>query len=214
MVVPKNVRIYHIVHISKLPAIIKEGFLVSDAEIQKRTIVGETIGMRRIKERRLSLPLSSCPGLKVGDCVPFYFCPRSPMLYVLNKDNSPDLEYHGGQEPIVHLAAYLKKAIEWASANKIRWAFTNSNAGSYYFEDYADIKNLDKIDWEAVKSTQWLERRDKKQAEFLVERFFSWDLFDEIGVYSIRQKQAVHTILGESQSLQNINVSVEKEWYY
>jgi CxxC-x17-CxxC domain-containing protein len=38
--------------------------------------------MNKIKERRLKLPLSSHFNLFVGDCVPFYFCPRSVMLYV------------------------------------------------------------------------------------------------------------------------------------
>jgi hypothetical protein len=35
-VLPSQIKIYHIVHISKLPAIIAEGFLLSDAEVRKR----------------------------------------------------------------------------------------------------------------------------------------------------------------------------------
>lgn len=186
--------------------------MVSSAEMQRRAPIGTTIGMQKIKDRRLTLSLSSRPGLHVGDCVPFYFCPRSPMLYMLHKANSPEIDYKDGQEPIVHLAAGLRKAVGWAEANNLRWAFTDSNAGSYYFEDYADLTDLDKIDWEAVRAVQWSGRRDKKQAEFLAESRFSWELFDEIGVYSDHQLRKVHEILGGNQSFPPVRI--QREWYY
>jgi len=91
--IPASIKIYHIIHISKLPAIIAEKYLISDAEIQKRAPAGETIGMREIKRRRLEeLTLSSHQGLFVGKCVPFYFCPRSIMLYMFHMRNHPDIE--------------------------------------------------------------------------------------------------------------------------
>ena len=75
-----------------------------------------------------------------------------------------------------------------------------------------DLSDLDKIDWEAVRATQWSGRQDKKQAEFLVERCFSWELFDEIGVYSYHQQQMVHEILGENRSFPL--VKIKRGWYY
>ncbi len=48
--------------------------------------VETTIGMNNIKERRLTqLQLASQPGLYVGQCVPFYLCPRSVMLYLIQE---------------------------------------------------------------------------------------------------------------------------------
>ena len=105
--------------------------LWSDAKIQKRPLPGTTIGMGTIKQRRLTeLTLDSHPGLHVGACVPFYFCPRSIMLYLLCQANHPELTYRGGQVPIVHLEIDLQAAVQWADANDRRWAFTLSNAGS------------------------------------------------------------------------------------
>jgi hypothetical protein len=49
---------------------------------------GTTIGMDSIKQRRLTKSLNSHPDLRVGDCVPFYFCPRSVMLYNIYKSIS------------------------------------------------------------------------------------------------------------------------------
>ncbi len=71
----------------------------------------------------------------VGACVPFYFCPRSVMLYVIWRRNHPQLTYLGGQEPIVHLEANLLEVVDWADRERHRWAFTLSNASSLYAED-------------------------------------------------------------------------------
>jgi hypothetical protein len=42
---PSDIKIYHIIHISKLPAIIAENHLISDAEVQNRDPVGVTINL-------------------------------------------------------------------------------------------------------------------------------------------------------------------------
>ncbi len=98
--------------------------------------------MNRIKQRRLSLPVSCHPGDAVGDYVPFYFCPRSVMLYIISRANHDDLAYRGGQRPIVHVQADLHSTIAWAEAQSKRWAFSLSNAGAYYTEFRARIDQL------------------------------------------------------------------------
>ena len=106
------------------------------------------------------------------------------MLYLLYKSDHPEMNYHDGQTPIVHLVADLQKTISWAIHNKLRYAFTTSNAGSEYFNDYIDIKNLNKINWNAVNSRNWQHCREEKQAEFLIENCFPWQIIEGIGVYS------------------------------
>ncbi len=81
MTIPAQPKIYHIVHVTRLPAIIEDRYLWCDAEILRRKPPGTTIGMNSIKQRRLDeLTLTSHPDLRVGECVPFYFCSRSIML--------------------------------------------------------------------------------------------------------------------------------------
>ncbi len=181
---PAAPKIYHIIHVDRLPSIIADGRLWCDAEIAQRPPSGTTIGMMDIKQRRLSLPLNSRPGLHVGDCVPFYFCPRSVMLYIIHRANYPGLAYRGGQGPIVHLEANLYETIAWAVRNERKWVFTLSNAGSNYFQDLCDLEQLDEIDWDAVQAKQWTDKKEGKQAEFLLEYSFPWDLVTRIGVSS------------------------------
>ena len=60
MPVPDQPKIYHIVHVDRLPSVIAEGNLLCDAEIVRRAAanpahgMGTTIGMSSIKHRRLS----------------------------------------------------------------------------------------------------------------------------------------------------------------
>lgn len=213
MNVPDNPKVYHIVHVDKLPSILTDGFLWSDGAMRGRTGVGTSIGMSTIKHRRLNEnSLMSHLGLVVGDCVPFYFCPRSVMLYLIHA-KSQELEYKGGQEPIVHLMTDLKKTVDWAESNEKRWAFTLSNAGSRYFEDRADLSQLSEINWAAVRSQRWQgEAKEGKQAEFLIEERFPWELVQGIGVHSQAIAQQVHDVLAEFQH--RPTVKIKTGWYY
>jgi hypothetical protein len=219
MPMPATPKIYHIVHVDRLSLIIADGFLWSDAEIVRHARPGTTIGMNRIKQRRLTeLTLTSHPGLYVGACVPFYFCPRSIMLYLIHQANNPDLSYRGGQDPIVHLESDLHQAVSWAEQNKRRWAFTLSNAGTYYFEDRADLTQLGEIDWSAVQAQRWSGRgispsvKEGKQAEFLVENAFPWELVSRIGVRSLQVHQKVCAII--QAAAYQPQVEIKPDWYY
>ena len=218
MFVPNRPKIYHIVHADRLQSIIADGYLWSDAEVRRRGISGTTIGMTNIKQSRLTRPITSHEGLKVGDCVPFYFCPRSIMLYVIHMANHPELQYREGQEQIVHLEADMQEAIDWASAHQRRWAFTTSNAGSGYFRDYSDLRNLNEINWDAVRTNKWsglgvdVAIMEGKQAEFLMECSFPWGLVSRIGVFSTRIRDKVSELVQSSS--QRPPVHIRKSWYY
>jgi hypothetical protein len=213
MLVPDKPKIYHIVNVDRLPSIIADGRLWCDAETVRRSAPGTVIGMNHIKQRRLNeLALESHPNLHVGDCVPFYFCPRSVMLYLIYQRNHPDLAYHGGQGPIVHLEADLQQTVQWARANDQRWAFTLSNAGSRYFEDRCDLAQLGEVDWSAVRARDWRQCIETKQAEFLVEAHFPWELVLRIGVLSPAiYSQVASALRGNGHKPV---VEVKPDWYY
>lgn len=207
------IKIYHIVHLDRLSSILTDRCLLSDAIISQRVSNGSMIGLNDIKQRRLTKSLNSYPNLHVGDCVPFYFCPRSVMLYLIYCKN-PALVYQGGQEPIIHLQADFNQVITWANAQNppVRWAFTNSNAGSYYFEDFNEINDLNRIDWNAVQARDWKNQKEGKQAEFLLENAFPWHLIEHIGVHSNHIYQQVANILQRQQHRPKL--TVEPTWYY
>lgn len=173
--VPALPKIDHITHMRNLPQIVQAGVLWSDA---KRIALGlkcDVVGMSQIKQRRLrEIEVTCHPGTHVGDYVPFCFCPRSIMLYILHMGNHPELNYAEGQWPIVHLQADLHAVVEWAGKNGRRWAFSDRNAGTYIAQFFNRLDQLGEVNWAAVASTDFRDMaiKEGKQAEFLIHESF------------------------------------------
>jgi len=215
--VPADPKIYHITHLSNLLEILQSGCLWSDAKRLELGLDCEIVGMSAIKKRRLEEIEVDCnPGTKVGEYVPFYFCPRSIMLYILHMNNNPELNYHEGQRPIVHLQSDLHEVVRWAGANGRRWAFSLQNAGTYYANFYRRMEDLDKVNWTAVQSTDFRDMvvKEGKQAEFLVYGSFPWDLVEKIGIHDTRIADQVNTILDRSGITHRPVINNEPTWYY
>jgi hypothetical protein len=171
--------------------------------------------MTEIKRRRLEeLEVACRPGTKVGEYVPFYFCYRSIMLYLLYRGDHPDLSYRGGQMPILHLEADLHSAIRWANAEGGRWSFSNGNAGSRYTPFFCDPVSLEELNWEAIAQTDWRDSfvKERKQSEFLVERSFPWQLVERIGVFDSDVAASVRSSIQGARHTPA--VSVMRNWYY
>lgn len=213
--IPSNPKIYHIVHKDRLPSILQDGYLFGDKIIRQRDNDLPMIGLQNIKNRRLSNILNSYPNLTVGQCVPFYFCPRSIMLYMISQQN-PELYYQNGQDEIIHLQADFHQVINWANTQnpEVRWAFTTSNAGSNYFEDYNQLSELTKINWSAVNEKYWSDPHIKegKQAEFLIEQKFPIHLIEKIGVHNQSVYDEVENII--SNSNHQVQTHICPNWYY
>ncbi len=172
------------------------------------------IGMANIKQRRLALAVRCHPSTCVGEYVPFNFCPRSVMLFVIHCANHAELTYRGGQGPIVHLEADLGAAVGWAAAQGRQWAFTLQNASAGYAQFRNDLGQLDELDWAAVVATDFRSSavKEAKQAEFLVQESFPWSLVTRVGVSSpaIQAKaQAAIGAVGQGPS-----VVVRPAWYF
>lgn len=212
---PAQPKIYHITHVDNLPGIIAGDGLVSDATMIARGGPAAAIGMSGIKMRRVEeLEVGCLPGTKVGHFVPFYFCPRSVMLFVLHRANHPELTYRGGQDPIVHLEADLHQVIQWADEQGRPWAFSLSNAGAAYATFWNRVEHLNQLNWPAIAATDFRQAdiKEGKQAEFLVLGDFPWGLITRIGVRSAdiqsRVRRAVHAAPYRPQ------VELEPSWYY
>lgn len=212
--VPEHPKIYHILHIDRLPSVLAEGRLYSDSEVRRRGMTGTTVGMQKLKDDRLRLPVACHQGTYVGEYVPFYFCSRSVMLYLLHKSNYEDLAYRGGQEPIVTLEADLRTVVARADAVRRPWAFSLGNASAHYQEFRADLASLHEIRWDHVAATIWRspDVKEGKQAEFLVHQRFPWSLVTRIGVRTVAMQARVAKLL--ETAAHRPPVHVRREWYY
>jgi len=212
---PTQPKIYHITHIDNLASIVGAGCIESDGRRYRAGRKQTAIGMTEIKRRRLiELDVSCHPGSKVGDYVPFYFCPRSIMLFIIHRNNHPDMTYRGGQGPILHLQADLEAVINWADGHNIQWAFSDRNAGTRFTDFYNNRAALNQIDWNAVSETDFRDPmvKEGKQAEFLIYDIFPWQMVEKIGVINTVVLNQVNPII-QTASYKPV-VNVERSWYY
>lgn len=211
---PPSPKIYHITHVANLASISAEGMVVSDAAMIERGGPPQSIGMSTIKRRRVhDLHVHCHPGTNVGDYVPFNFCPRSVMLFVIHRANHQELAYRGGQDPIVHLEADLHAVMDWADENNRLWAFSLSNAGAQYTEFRSRREDLSQLDWHAIAAIDFraADVKESKQAEFLMHQHFPFNLVERIGVRSPEMQRQVATALDVRK--QPV-IEVHPEWYF
>jgi ssDNA thymidine ADP-ribosyltransferase, DarT len=211
----QKIPVYHITHLDNIESILLDGCLFCDSFIKARPKSTLTnIGNEEIKNNRLTLKVKNHSSLQVGDCVPFYFCYRSVMLYIIHRGHDPKVKYHRGQEEVLHLEFDLHKLVDYANSLGNHWAFTTSNAGSAYTEFYRDLADLNKIHWEAVHARDFRDSAIKygKASEFLIEKSVPFEFVVKIGVKSIAVKNKVDLALSKTSHQPLVNV--EPTWYY
>ncbi len=207
--------LYHITHIDNLPGILADGALCCDRMLEEQGKSVTNIAHQHIKERRAKRKVETLGNRRVAaggtlaDYVPFYFAPRSPMLYTIHRGNIED--YTGGQKSVV----YLVTTVERATALGQPWCFTEGHAEIAYSEYFDDLARLDRIDWPLMGETYWGgddERRRKRQAEFLVHQTFPVKALEQIvTINPDLQTQARYFLQREGTDLP---VNIDANWYY
>ncbi len=202
---PEQALIYHITDVANLPGILAEGGLRSDALMatQNPTV----IGYGHIKERRLTqIRVACCGGRFVGEFVPFYFCPRSPMLYTTNRGATG--RPVGCQRTILHLVSRVSVGIGLGRA----WAVSDGNAGAFHTWFGSTLDTIKTLDWEAIRATDWRGKTHQKSAEFLVADCFPWTGIHAIGCHNGEVARQVQDLVNSQHH--RPAVSVEPAWYY
>jgi hypothetical protein len=200
--------IYHITHIDNLPGIIGDGFLWCDRERMRKMPPHTNVGYKHIKERRLIHPVTVAKLGFLGDYVPFNFCSRSVMLYVLHKGHPG---YSGGQNSIVHLVSSVINIQATGQA----WFWTDRHADLAYARQFDSLEKIDsEIDWTVMRLEHWSngEIKEKRQAEFLVHSLCPWSAIEMIAVENQAMADKVYKII--QVSVHQPKVRIQGDWYY
>ena len=207
------IEIYHITHINNLHSILQSGGLIAKSKQKQQQINYTDIAHQSIQGKRATKQVPCGAGGGLHDYIPFYFAPRSPMLFSIHKGNVES--YPGGQDPVIHLVSEA----EVVKASEIPFVFTDGHAIMAYSDFFDDLELLEeKIDWELMESKYWSETRDdpdrkrRRQAEFLIYKFCPWKLIRKIGVINSYVRIEVQEIIQEVDHQPPIKVYFN--WYY
>lgn len=212
--IPQPTYIYHITHAGNLPLILAACGLRTCAALRAENVSYTDIAYQTLQDRRAQVCVPCGPGGTLHDYVPFYFAPRSPMLYKISRRSEP--QHHEGQTPIVHLVSTVE-SVKRAGAG---FAFTDGHGIMAMTSFYDDTDRLDQIDWQIMAASIWRDtiedndRKRRRQAEFLVYDFCRWEWIQAIGVINRTAKARVESLLQNSTVSHQPLVTVEGGWYY
>lgn len=211
---PEPTPIYRIIHLDNLAVYLTLNRLYAPNHMPNGAPPWKKIDDETVQAKRYETALAKGPGGTILDYVPFYFGPRSPMLYRLATRHRVD--YTGTQEEII----YLRSTVQEMVAQQRKFVFSDGHGLARYTHWYDDLKDLDKVDWKTVYAHVWKDTPDdnnrmtRKQAEFLVHDSCGWARILEIGVMTPKMKTRVEEVLKEHPNAKAPPVAVQDSWYY
>jgi len=230
MTMPRPVRLFHITAIDNLDLICQQGALFSKEKLSKTK--SEQLGLHYhniahggAQGTRSSKSVNNPPGGLIHEFVPFYFAPRSPMLSAIHHGKVQNCQYD--QTGII----YFETNIEFALKNGLQdFVFYDRNATLDYSQCFTNLKLLaSSVDWEIMTefpqldgfckyfmnshaNPRYVDRMEKRQAEFLIKEQVPLSWVTRIGVINQTKLQEVNAILLKNNV--NLNVEVMTDWYF
>ena len=169
-----SIKIYHFTNYHNLASILTNEGLYANSLLTANGTEHTSIAYTDIQDKRSQTPVPVEPFGTLHDYVPFYYAPRSPMLYTLSRGNV--LNHTEGQKPLIYLVSTVQRVVECG----LQYAFTDGHGIMSFTRFYNQIDDLTKVDWALMKSIMWNDtngdpdRKRRRQAEFPVHHFFPW----------------------------------------
>jgi hypothetical protein len=221
IVSPDDVPLFHITAIQNLPGIVASHGLWPKASLGKHGIAYADIAYQSIQSRRSVKQVTAGPGGVIHDYTPFYFAPRSPMLFSINNGNVPDCNYK--QDDIVHIRTTIGRVKHRG------FVFYNFNAATSFAKCFDDLEKLGEINWPLFfeppqldgycrfwhnihSNERYVKRMETRQAEFLVHGHVPLDLIEEVVARTPAIASNVENILRSHGW--NVPVRSQPLWYF
>lgn len=170
-------QLFHMTLVERLPVIVAVGKLLCDAQLQGEALPGQPIAHEHIKARRRNVEVPVPPGGTLGDYVPFYLAPRSPMLAANHYGGVEGRS--AGQDGIVYLVTDIDRL---AALGGLVLTSKHPTRRPKFSTDLDVFNDPSFIDWD-VMFDPWFtsetdtERPERRQAEVLVHGEVPLDAF-------------------------------------
>ncbi|MBE0570517.1 MAG: DUF4433 domain-containing protein [Ignavibacteriaceae bacterium] len=205
-----DTEIFRITHYRNLNFTLRNGIFSKNSENCDPNYIN--IGHQQLINDRGGIRIRVAPYGVLNDYVPFYFAPRSPMLYSISRGNVAG--FNGNQSDIAYIVSNIR-SIQQAERP---FVFTNAHAYLAFTAQYNNIQNLTSIDWNIMNARYWNrtiddpDRRSRRMAELLVYQFVDVTCILEVVLFN-QQKLDYTNQLIEELNL-NIPTRICREWYF
>ncbi len=173
---------------------------------------------------RAGRPVPDPPGGLVHDFVPFYFAPRSPMLYAINGGRVAGCPWRQGD--IVH----FETTVQYVVGLGRLFVFYDRNATLAFSTPHTDLADLDSaVAWDLLTEApqldgfcrywqntaaeaRYADRMERRQAEFLVKDDTPLSCMTRLGVMDAARQAQVQAMLAKAGVA--LAVDVMPSWYF
>ncbi|WP_432560417.1 type II toxin-antitoxin system toxin DNA ADP-ribosyl transferase DarT [Granulicoccus sp. GXG6511] len=200
--------------IERLFNIVRDG-LLPQSECRRRSIAGVEIGYPHLKDRRSKTVVPCHPGGTLSDYVPFYFAPRSPMLFAISSGQLGPEAAH--TERIIYLVSSIQNLRTHGLSVVVSDRHPAMSFAKFTTND-VDLDRDDFVDWPLMGQRYWNstpeepDRKERRQAECLVHPHVPWPLFDAVVTKTDEIAIAVHAVLASVDA--HTAVAVRRDWYF
>jgi len=207
---PDKALIFRITHIENVPWLLDNGLHCANSEVRDPSF--RRIGNPDLISRRSTRIVPIPPGGTLGDYVPFYFTPVTPMLLNIKTG------YQGTpQLPMSEIVTLVSSAHRVAELD-IPLAVTDRHAYLTAARFDGTLAGLDRIDWGILQARAFQRSADdpgkieRYQAEALVHRSLPVDGLDGIACQGKQQESWLRgELIRRGVSLRLV---VRPEWYF
>ena len=207
---PEKALIWRIVHRDNLPWILDNGLHCGNSAVKAPNWVN--IGNPELIDKRANHPVPLPPGGLLNDYVPFYFTPFSPMLRNI-QTGWGGIQRRPNEEIVI-----LVSSLRHIAGLGLPFLFTDSHAFYQWADFYADLADLDKVDWPLLQRRDFKRDPDdpakfeRYQAEALIHQHLPVSGLLGIVCYTETLKQRIEQEL-QARNL-NLPVYVRTGWYF
>lgn len=212
MTTTQQIQLFHFTHVANLPSLVEHG-LQCDSEVRRLQRLRVEVAETQIKEHRRKRPVPLAPRGFVADYVPFYFAPRSPMLFAIQKGKVRT--YRDGQSKFVYLVTDVARLTRSGRP----FLFTDRNASLKTATFESDLQRLPElVDLKLMAAKMWNstpeepDRKERRMAELLVHQRLPFSAVTSIGVQSQEIAQTVSAAFGTMTNPPI--VQIQPGWYF
>lgn len=174
----EHARIFRITHVDNVAWILANGLYCSVSEVLDPNF--RRIGNEDLINKRPTRHVPIAPGGSLGEYVPFYFTPRSPMLYNIKTG------WNGVPMVPMRDIVVMVTALPRLSEEGVPYVFADRHAYMVHARFSSDLAELNRIDWDILDQSDFVRdpndpgKVDRYQAEALVYQHLPVSMLDEI----------------------------------
>ncbi len=196
---------YRITHINNLSLLLQNGIVNKHHSNANKNYI--EIGNPEIIDVRSTTPVRIYNYGMIGDYVPFYFTPKSIMLYNIITGYWHPLVPKRNRSEILVIRCLIAEL-----AMLPQWFFTDGQANKNFTKHFNDLALLDVVDWKSIRESNFKndvddpDRARKYQAEFLVHGQVPLTSVESLNVYNNQAAIIVNSILKQNNTHLAVNI--------